>query len=60
MPCKHREEKKKNANRVTNVEYASITPLVFQADDAMACYYRKALKHLADACPSKGNTNATR
>ena len=45
---------------MTNVEYASITPLVFQADDAMACYYRKAFKHLADACPSKGNTNATR
>ena len=45
---------------MTNVEYASITPLVFQADDAMACYYGKPLKHLADACPSKGNTNATR
>ena len=54
MPCKHREGKK-NANRVTNVEYASVTPLVFQADDGTAYYYRKPLKHLADACPSKGN-----
>ena len=51
--------RKKNANRVTNVAYASITPLVFQADDRMSCYYRKALKPLADACPAKGNTNAS-
>ena len=50
--------RKKNANTVTNVEYVSVTPLVLQADDGMACYYRKALKPLADACPSKGNTNA--
>ena len=25
----------------------------------MSYYYRKALKALADACPPKGNTNAT-
>ena len=35
----------------------SVTPLVFQADDVMACYYLKALKHLAEACPPKRNTN---
>ena len=34
--------RKKNANSVTNVEYVSVTPLVFQADDGMACYYWKA------------------
>ena len=51
--------RKQNANRVTNVEYASVTPLVFQADDGMSFYYQKALKPLADTCPSKGNTNAT-
>ena len=51
--------RKKNANRVTNVAYASVKSLVFQADDGMSCYYQKALKPLADACPSKGNTNAT-
>ena len=44
---------------MTNVAYTSVTPLVFQADDGMSCYYRKALKPLADACLSKGNTNAT-
>ena len=51
--------RKKNANRVTNVAYASVTPLVFQAYDRMSCYYWKALKPLADACPSKRNTNVT-
>ena len=51
--------RKQNANRVTNVAYASVTPLVFQADDGMSCSFRKALKALADTCPSKGNANAT-
>ena len=50
---------KKNANRETNVEYVSVTPLVFQADDGIGCYYREALKFLADACTSKGYTNVT-
>ena len=45
--------KKKNVNRETNVLHASVTPPVFQADYGMSCYYRKALKLLAHACPSK-------
>ena len=57
--CHANIEKEKNANKETNVEYVSATPLVFQADDGIGCYYREALKPLADACPSKGNTNAT-
>ena len=51
--------KRKNANRGKNVACASVTPLVFQADDGTSCYYRKAFKPLADSCPSKGNINAT-
>ena len=49
--------RKKNANRETNVEYVSVTSLLFQADDGIDCYYQEALKFLADACPSKGYTN---
>ena len=50
--------RKTNANRVTNVEYAFVIPLVFQEDDGMGCFCREALRPLVNACPSKGNTNA--
>ena len=47
--CKHREGKR-DANRMENVGYTSVTPLVFQADDGMA---------LDESFPSKRIMNAT-
>ena len=58
VPCKHREGKR-DANRMENVRYTSVTPLVFQADDGMGCYCREALKALDESFPSKRIMNAT-
>ena len=51
--------RKNNANRVKNAEYVSVIPPVFQEEDGMGCFCRKALRTSPDACPSKRITNAT-
>lgn len=50
--------RKKAANRAANIEYGSFTPLEFQADYEMCCYFREALKPLADTFFPNRNMNA--